>query len=144
MTSRSDTCTVASGWRTSTSLVAHDGVGNPISLPDNARYYVIASAQHGSGTTPSRGICEQLTNPMSQAAFSKALLVAMDAWITQGIAPPPSQYPRDERVHGDEIRPSPRRLTHGRTRRLHAPPRAWIHAWSRLEYVLTVVCHSRR
>jgi hypothetical protein len=81
-------------WQADASLVAHDGLGNPVPLPDNARYYVVASGQHGSGTAPSRGICEQLTNPLSHAAFSKALLVAMDQWVTHGTTPPPSQYPR--------------------------------------------------
>ncbi|HEV7662537.1 MAG TPA: alpha/beta hydrolase domain-containing protein [Chloroflexota bacterium] len=83
-------------WQANASLVQYDGLGNPITLPDNARYYFMSSAQHGSNVAPSRGICEQLTNPLSHAAFSRALLVAMDGWVTDGIEPPPSQYPSRE------------------------------------------------
>jgi hypothetical protein len=81
-------------WQYGGSLVAHDGLGNPLSLPETVRYFLMSSAQHGSGGTPQKGICEQLSNPLSQNAFRRAMLVALDQWITQGVAPPPSQYPR--------------------------------------------------
>lgn len=81
-------------WQAGASLLAHDGLGNPIDLPDNARYYFISSAQHGSNVTPARAICEQSTNPLSHAAFSRALLVAMDGWVSDGTEPPASKYPR--------------------------------------------------
>ena len=81
-------------WQFHGSLVTHDGEGTPLTLPPTTRYYLIASAQHGSGTPPSRGICEQLSNPLNYGPFNRALLVALDRRVRRGIEPPPSQYPR--------------------------------------------------
>jgi hypothetical protein len=81
-------------WQFHGSLVTHDGEGRPVALPPTARYYLISSAQHGSGTPPSRGISEQLSNPLNYGPFNRALLVALDRWVRQGTEPPPSQYPR--------------------------------------------------
>ena len=39
-------------------------------------------------------MCEQLSNPLTPGAFLRALVVAMDQWITHGTPPPPSEYPR--------------------------------------------------
>ena len=82
-------------WQFHASLVTHDSLGNPISLPENVRYYLLSSAQHFTtvGAPPSLGICEQLSNPLHTGVFVRALLVAMDQWITKGIQPPPSRFP---------------------------------------------------
>jgi hypothetical protein len=81
-------------WQSNASLVGHDGLGHPLSLPENARYYVMAGAQHTSGTPSAMSICQQPTNPMSYAVFTRALLVALDEWVRDGTPPPPSRYPR--------------------------------------------------
>ena len=60
------------------------------------RIYVIASAQHNSpfGSEPVKDDTQQLVNPLPAGDVLRALMVALDLWVTQGISPPPSQYPR--------------------------------------------------
>jgi hypothetical protein len=83
-------------WQFHASLVTHDALGRPLSLPDTARYYLLSSAQHfaTAGAAPARGICEQLSNPLHAGVFMRALLVAMDGWVIRGTPPPASRYPR--------------------------------------------------
>jgi hypothetical protein len=84
------------------SLVTTDGGGNgatPVDLvlPSNVRVYTIGSSQHGPAnsitTTPS-GVCQQPGNPNQWAPHVRALGIALDDWVTLGIAPPPSRYAR--------------------------------------------------
>ena len=60
------------------------------------RIYVIASAQHNSpfGSEPVKEDTQQLVNPLPAGDVLRALMVALDLWVTQGISPPPSRYPR--------------------------------------------------
>lgn len=83
-------------WQFHASLVTHDANGQALTLPDNVRYYLLASAQHLAvpGAAPARGMCEQLSNPLTTGVFMRALLTAMDEWVTSGTAPPASEYPR--------------------------------------------------
>ena len=83
-------------WQFHASLVTHDANGQPLTLPDNVRYYLLAGAQHLAvpGAAPLRGMCEQLSNPMTTGVFLRALLTAMDQWVSNGTAPPASEYPR--------------------------------------------------
>jgi hypothetical protein len=63
--------------------------------PPNARIYLIAGAQHGPGRYPPAHNGTQ--NPANANDFRwtmRALLVAMHRWVTQGAAPPPSQFPK--------------------------------------------------
>src|SRR5207253_4493702 len=71
------------------SLVTTDGLGHDIALPDNARVYYFASVQHGPAAAPSRtDICQQLSNPNNNQPQIRALIVALDAWITRCVLPP--------------------------------------------------------
>jgi len=65
-------------------------------LPDSpfARNYLISSHQHGTGNAASRGVCQQLMNPLDSAPVQRALFVALDEWSTTGTAPPPSRVPK--------------------------------------------------
>jgi hypothetical protein len=60
------------------------------------RIYVIASAQHNSrfGSEPEQNGAQQLANPLPAGDVLRALIVAMDLWVTQGVPPPPSRYPK--------------------------------------------------
>src|SRR5262249_20030587 len=43
---------------------------------------------------PGRGIADNLLNPADYRPLLRALLDALDAWVSKGTAPPPSVYPR--------------------------------------------------
>ncbi len=83
-------------WQKRGCLAHTDGRGNDLKLPDNVRLYVIASAQHNSpfGSEPAKDDSQFLVNPLPAGDVLRALMVAMDLWVTKGIAPPPSRYPR--------------------------------------------------
>ncbi|HEY3165780.1 MAG TPA: alpha/beta hydrolase domain-containing protein, partial [Candidatus Binatia bacterium] len=38
--------------------------------------------------------CQQLSNPLSYQETERALLVALHAWVTQGVPPPASRFPK--------------------------------------------------
>jgi len=82
-------------WVKAASLLTTDSRGTA-DLPDHpmARYYLISSHQHGTGSQTSKGACQQFQNPLNAAPVLRALWSAMDAWSTKGIAPPPSSVPR--------------------------------------------------
>ena len=57
-------------WQARASLVVTDPLGHHVELPENVRVYLIAGTQHGGGrgvhaTTPNRGICQNLNNPLA-------------------------------------------------------------------------------
>jgi hypothetical protein len=72
-----------------------DGAAD-LTLPDNVRVYFLAGAQHGPGRfpPPEASNTEQRENPTDYWYAMRALLVAMDDWVSEGEAPPPSRYPR--------------------------------------------------
>lgn len=65
--------------------------------PDTRIYYV-ASSQHGPGTLPPplRGGVNA-SNMNDYRPMYRALLVAMNAWVKDGVVPPESRYPRIDR-----------------------------------------------
>jgi len=89
-------------WNMKGSLNAHDGLGNPVPLPDNVRLYFLSSFKHfgvvGLFSAPQpNGICQNAVQPfVGVEATYRALLVALDEWADQGIEPPKSNYPRVE------------------------------------------------
>jgi hypothetical protein len=65
-----------------------------VSIPENVRLYYFTGTQHGPTDKPDRGICQQFTNPLSYQETQRALIVAMHAWVTKDVLPPPTRYPR--------------------------------------------------
>ncbi|HEY3160518.1 MAG TPA: alpha/beta hydrolase domain-containing protein [Vicinamibacterales bacterium] len=64
-------------------------------LPTNVRLYVFAGTQHDPARVPSAVSNGQLQdNPTDYIWAMRALLVSMEKWVRQGVAPPPSRYPR--------------------------------------------------
>jgi hypothetical protein len=64
-------------------------------VPDDVRIYLIAGTQHvPGGYLPSQGPGRQKPNPNEYAWALRALLVAMDRWVRDDSAPPPSAHPR--------------------------------------------------
>ena len=82
-------------WQKRGCLAHTDGHGNDLKLPENVRLYVIASAQHNSpfGSEPAKDDSQFLVNPLPAGDVLRALMVAMDLWVTKAIPPPPSHYP---------------------------------------------------
>lgn len=82
-------------WQFQAALVNTDGFGTDVALPDNARQYLIAGAQHGvtPGSTPGFGLCQQLTNPTHVGPALRALIHGLDEWVVDGVSPPDSRAP---------------------------------------------------
>ena len=82
-------------WQKRGCLAHTDGKGKDVPVPDKVRIYVIASAQHNSpfGSEPEIAGTQQLVNPLPAGDVLRALMVALDRWVAQGIPPPPSQFP---------------------------------------------------
>jgi hypothetical protein len=80
-------------WWAQASLVDTDGFGNDVPMPSNARHYVITGTQHfaRAGAVPALGTCQQLNNPVHQGPAMRAIFMNLDAWVSQGIAPPASR-----------------------------------------------------
>ncbi|HEY7321979.1 MAG TPA: alpha/beta hydrolase domain-containing protein [Candidatus Binatia bacterium] len=83
-------------WQKRGCLAHTDGKGRDVTPPDKVRIYVIASAQHNSpfGSEPVKENTQQRVNPLPAGDVLRALMVALDLWVTHGVPPPPSQYPR--------------------------------------------------
>ena len=66
-------------------------------LPATTRVYMIAGTQHGGGpgTDPSPGPCANPRNPHSASPALRALFVALEEWVSTGVAPPPSRVPTE-------------------------------------------------
>jgi hypothetical protein len=64
--------------------------------PAGTRIYVIASGPHFFGPFPVEKAANLAAplNPINRNLVVRALLQALDAWIAEGVAPPPSQLPR--------------------------------------------------
>lgn len=83
-------------WGRAASLI-HTGIDGRADapVPDSTRIYVFAGGQHGPAAfPPRRSIGQQLNNPNDYRWSMRALLVAMNRWITDGVAPPSSRHPR--------------------------------------------------
>ena len=83
------------------SLVHTDPTGTKdADLPANTRVYMIASAPHGPGPFPPMSNVgggmtgRALLNPLNYSPAVRALFRALDRWIVDDVAPPPSAYPR--------------------------------------------------
>src|SRR5258707_2241493 len=79
-------------WAKASSMLQTDSQGHDLLGLDNVRYYLLASFPHGAGT--GRGICAQPRNTLRPNQALRALLVDLDAWVTEGEAPPRDRMPR--------------------------------------------------
>ena len=83
-------------WAKAGSLLHTDTLGNDLPDPPNVRYYQLSSLPHngGIGTLTTPGICQQPRNPLVANRSLRALLVALDEWVTHRTKPPKSEIPR--------------------------------------------------
>ncbi len=63
-------------------------------LAEDTRVYYLAGTQHGAGARPVRNNTQNLANPNDYRWALRALFVAMENWIKDGVEPPASQYPK--------------------------------------------------
>ena len=65
-----------------------------VAPPPTTRIYYLAGTQHGANAQPIQSAGQNRANPTDYRFAMRALLVAMNDWITDGTAPPESQIPR--------------------------------------------------
>jgi hypothetical protein len=89
------------------SLVVTDTEGNALGMPDNVRLFLLSNLQHFSlanATSEMAKTCAFPTNPLNAGPPVRALLVALDGWISHGTPPPASRYP--SRADGTLVSPA--------------------------------------
>jgi hypothetical protein len=114
---RSDTCpkifeanSANEYWAKAGSLLTTDPTGHDLDLDrtPNVRYYLFASQPHGAGPTApnlTKGICQQLENPIRPDPILRALLFDLDEWVSTGREPPRNRIPH--RFDGTLVPPLP-------------------------------------
>jgi hypothetical protein len=78
------------------SLVVTDTQGDAITMPDNVRLFLLSNLQHyalAQDKSQLVKVCANPTNPLNAGPPVRALLVAMNEWISSGTLPPNSRYP---------------------------------------------------
>ncbi len=83
-------------WGRAASLIHTDISGTrDMELYDNVRVFLFSGTQHGPASfPPSVSIGQQKANPLHFGWAMRALLRAMNNWISDGSEPPDSRYPR--------------------------------------------------
>ena len=83
-------------WGSQASLVVTDPAGYAIDMPADVRLYLATGSPHGNAwnavATRNAG-CALPVNPHNSRPVIRALLVAMQDWVTDGREPPASRYP---------------------------------------------------
>jgi len=91
-------------WQWQASLNVIDGAGNRVPVPDNVRLYLNSGFSHINtagllSPAQSPGPCQYPRQVgLNTGPSLRALTVAIDGWADQGIDPPKSNYPDDERT----------------------------------------------
>ena len=80
-------------WSRAASLVhtTVDGATDA-TIDPSVRIYALASAPHAASRAPARGTLSQCHNPLNYRPVFRALLVHLDAWVSEGTLPPASRY----------------------------------------------------
>ena len=91
---RFDVNTASEYWVKACSLLHTDTQGNDLPDPENVRFYMMSGCSHRVGNNTKRGLGQQFTNAVDPIATERALLVALDAWVSHGTMPPESRVPR--------------------------------------------------
>jgi hypothetical protein len=92
-----ETNTPTEYWQKGASLLHTDPLGSQdLALPANVRCYMVAGTQHGgkAGMPRDNGPCVNPRNWHDPMPAIRALLVALDEWVTTDRAPPESRVPK--------------------------------------------------
>jgi hypothetical protein len=84
-------------WQKGASLLHTDPLGQrDLDSAAGVRLFMMAGTQHGgrAGLSPVPGNGQNRSNPHNPTPALRALLVALDEWVNQGIEPPASRVPR--------------------------------------------------
>jgi hypothetical protein len=88
-------------WRADCSLIHTDPAGTrDVEPPAEERIYMIAGHQHGNGAplvnnvTPIGARGANNFNMVDGETVTRAFLINLDRWVSNGIEPPPSAFPR--------------------------------------------------
>jgi Alpha/beta hydrolase domain len=90
------TVTSTEYWQGGHSLSTTDPLGQrDVALPENVRIYHLAGTEHVVTGTMPKGVCTGATNTaIDPRPAMRALILALDRWVKDGSAPPPSRYPK--------------------------------------------------
>jgi hypothetical protein len=89
------------------SLVATDTQGNALAMPDNVRLFLFSNLQHAAPAHAKSELtrtCMFPSNTLYAGPPLRALLTAMEGWITRAVPPPASRYP--SRADGTLVEPT--------------------------------------
>jgi len=92
-------------WVKAGSLLHSDTLGKDLKEPDDVRYYLMSGQSHGVGDVTDRGVCREFTNGVSPYRAHRALLLALDRWVSDGVEPPKSALPHGGHRAWADIRP---------------------------------------
>ncbi|TXN72096.1 alpha/beta hydrolase domain-containing protein [Methylobacterium sp. WL6] len=84
-------------WQKGASMLTTDPLGRTdVALPETSRAFLVSSGFHygRAGLTSTKGACANLRSTLNPAPALRALLVALEEWVTAGKAPPDSRVPR--------------------------------------------------
>jgi hypothetical protein len=78
------------------SLMVVHPQGVPVGMPDNVRLFLLSNLQHAAPANAKSELtrtCAFPSNPLYAGPPLRALLTALEGWITRDTAPPASRYP---------------------------------------------------
>ena len=82
-------------WQSGQSLITTDPAGDhDASLPDTVRVYHFTGTQHVGAATMPKGVCAMPYNTLDYSPLLRNVLVKLDRWVKDDVAPSPSRYPR--------------------------------------------------
>ena len=90
-------------WVKAGSLLHTDPLGNDLRESRDIRFYLLSSLPHVAST--GLGVCQQPGNPLVPNPGLRALVIALDDWVTTGKKPPASRVPR--RTNGTLVSSTP-------------------------------------